>query len=66
MIGRQALHAWQLTLPHPVTGEALHLVAPPPDDLLSAWVALGGELPPEVLGSAAGHLRADDVTEGGV
>ncbi|GAA4021645.1 RluA family pseudouridine synthase [Deinococcus rubellus] len=53
VIGRQALHAWQLTLPHPVTGEALHLLAPPPDDLLSAWVALGGELPPEVLGSAA-------------
>ncbi len=49
VIERQALHAWQLTVPHPVSGEAIHLVAPPPDDLLSAWVALGGTLPPEVL-----------------
>ncbi|AWN22847.1 RluA family pseudouridine synthase [Deinococcus irradiatisoli] len=53
-IGRQALHAWQLTLPHPVSGQALHLVAPPPDDLLSAWVALGGTLPKEVLDPSAG------------
>ena len=51
VIERQALHAWQLTIPHPVTGEPLHLIAPPPDDLLSAWVALGGELPPELLSS---------------
>ena len=49
VIGRQALHAWQLSIPHPVTGENLHLIAPPPDDLLSAWVALGGTLPPELL-----------------
>ena len=46
---RQALHAWQLTIPHPVSGEDLQLIAPPPDDLLSAWVALGGELPDTVL-----------------
>ncbi|TSA84671.1 RluA family pseudouridine synthase [Deinococcus detaillensis] len=45
VIGRQALHAWQLTIPHPTTGEELHLTAPPPEDLLSAWVALGGALP---------------------
>ncbi|MPY67801.1 RluA family pseudouridine synthase [Deinococcus sp. SDU3-2] len=44
-IGRHALHAHFLTLPHPATGEALHLHAPAPDDLLSAWVALGGILP---------------------
>ncbi|PYE54400.1 RluA family pseudouridine synthase [Deinococcus yavapaiensis] len=44
-IGRQALHAWQLRLPHPVTGDELHLTAFPPDDLLSAWVKLGGDIP---------------------
>lgn len=49
LIGRSALHAWQLTIPHPVSGEALQLVAPPPDDLLSAWVALGGAVPAAVL-----------------
>ncbi|WP_261663992.1 RluA family pseudouridine synthase [Deinococcus sp. Marseille-Q6407] len=47
-IPRQALHAWQLTVPHPVTREPLQLVAPPPDDLLEAWVALGGTLPAEL------------------
>ncbi|RTR30747.1 RluA family pseudouridine synthase [Deinococcus radiophilus] len=46
---RQALHAWQLTVPHPVTGTALQLHAPVPDDLLGAWVSLGGTLPPELL-----------------
>ncbi len=45
---RQALHAWQLSLPRPVTREPLHLTAPPPDDLLNAWIALGGALPPEL------------------
>ena len=47
-IARQALHAWQLSLPHPESGELLHFTAPPPEDLLSAWVALGGELPSEL------------------
>ncbi|MDL2344277.1 RluA family pseudouridine synthase [Deinococcus sp. MIMF12] len=42
---RHALHAHFLTLPHPATGRALHLHAPVPDDLLSAWVALGGSIP---------------------
>ncbi|GGL81883.1 pseudouridine synthase [Deinococcus aerolatus] len=42
---RQALHAQFLALPHPMTGETLHLHAPAPDDLLSAWVGLGGTLP---------------------
>ncbi|MFC4455482.1 RluA family pseudouridine synthase [Deinococcus sonorensis] len=50
VIGRQALHAWRLTLPHPLTGEPLHLEAPPPPDLLDAWVRLGGTLP-EQLGA---------------
>ncbi|MFC5849039.1 RluA family pseudouridine synthase [Deinococcus petrolearius] len=42
---RQALHAHFLSVPHPVSGELLRLHAPVPDDLLGAWVALGGELP---------------------
>lgn len=49
VIGRQALHAWKLQLPHPETGEPLQLQAPPPDDLLEAWVALGGTLPDGLL-----------------
>ena len=47
VIPRQALHAHFLELPHPVSGEPLRLHAPAPDDLLSAWVALGGEWRPE-------------------
>ncbi|WP_415786148.1 RluA family pseudouridine synthase [Deinococcus saxicola] len=45
VISRQALHAQFLELPHPMTGETLRLHAPVPDDLLGAWVALGGALP---------------------
>ena len=37
---RPALHAWRLSLDHPVTGERLELVAPPPEDLTSLWEAL--------------------------
>jgi 23S rRNA pseudouridine1911/1915/1917 synthase len=32
-IGRQALHAWRLALPHPVTREPLEIEAPVPDDM---------------------------------
>jgi 23S rRNA pseudouridine1911/1915/1917 synthase len=32
-LARQALHAWRLGLPHPVTREALHIKAPVPHDL---------------------------------
>jgi 23S rRNA pseudouridine1911/1915/1917 synthase len=32
-IDRQALHAWRLSLPHPVTGEILHVEASVPDDM---------------------------------
>ncbi|MEW6420313.1 MAG: RluA family pseudouridine synthase [Deinococcota bacterium] len=42
---RHALHAHFLTFPHPITGEPLRLHAPVPDDLLNAWVALGGTVP---------------------
>ncbi|WP_373290871.1 RluA family pseudouridine synthase [Deinococcus radiotolerans] len=45
LINRHALHAQFLTIPHPVTGRALHLHAPTPDDLLQAWIGLGGLLP---------------------
>ncbi len=34
--GRQALHAWRLTLPHPLTGDSLVFVAPPPPDFVAA------------------------------
>jgi 23S rRNA pseudouridine955/2504/2580 synthase len=27
------LHAWRLTLPHPITGEKMELEAPVPDEL---------------------------------
>lgn len=39
-LGRQALHAWQLTLPHPVTGEVLAVEAPLPAPMqaLVAWL----------------------------
>ncbi len=40
---RPALHAWRLSLPHPVTGERLDCEAPPPADLEELWAALGGE-----------------------
>ena len=31
---RQMLHAWKLTLWHPVTNKQMTFVAPPPDDML--------------------------------
>ena len=36
LIDRQALHAYSLTLRHPVTGVELHLEAPLPTDMQSA------------------------------
>ena len=33
---RQLLHAWKLSLPHPVTGEKLTFTAPPPEDMAEA------------------------------
>jgi 23S rRNA pseudouridine1911/1915/1917 synthase len=39
---RLMLHAATLGLPHPVTGEAIDLVAPPPADFLEILEALGG------------------------
>ncbi len=39
---RLALHAARLSLPHPVTGEALALESPLPDDLVELWTRAGG------------------------
>jgi 23S rRNA pseudouridine1911/1915/1917 synthase len=36
---RQALHAWRLELPHPVTREAVRLEAPLPADLAAFWAS---------------------------
>jgi 23S rRNA pseudouridine1911/1915/1917 synthase len=40
-LARQALHAFRLAFTHPVTGEAIDLHAPVPDDLRQAWSAWG-------------------------
>jgi 23S rRNA pseudouridine1911/1915/1917 synthase len=42
LISRQALHAWRLEVPHPLTGETLKLESSPPEDFISAWLGLGG------------------------
>jgi len=44
-IPRQALHAYELRLPHPRTGRVLEFLAPVPRDMVAAWRALGGEWP---------------------
>lgn len=38
---RQALHAWRLSLPHPVTGDPLELTAPLPGDIIALCATLG-------------------------
>jgi len=40
---RLLLHAATLGLPHPVTGQAIDLAAPPPADFVEAFEALGGD-----------------------
>lgn len=42
LIARQALHAWRLELPHPITGATLRLEASPPEDFVGAWLGVGG------------------------
>jgi 23S rRNA pseudouridine1911/1915/1917 synthase len=43
LIGRQALHAWRVTMPHPVTRAPLAVEAPLPADVAAlldaAWLA---------------------------
>lgn len=38
---RQALHAWQLTMPHPVTDSVLEVIAPVPADMRAVLEAAG-------------------------
>lgn len=45
-MSRQALHAWQLTLPHPVTGELIAVSAPLPSDLSILLTRAGMSMPP--------------------
>ncbi len=42
VVGRQALHAWTLTFPHPRTGRSLHVEAPLPPDFTAALKVLRG------------------------
>ncbi|GLV48056.1 pseudouridine synthase [Thermus sp. LT1-2-5] len=44
-IPRQALHAYELRIPHPRTGRILEFLAPLPRDMAQAWEALGGRWP---------------------
>lgn len=45
-IGRQALHAYQLTVPHPHDHQAITFSAQVPTDMVQAWLRLGGAWPP--------------------
>ncbi|HET9555179.1 MAG TPA: RluA family pseudouridine synthase [Anaeromyxobacteraceae bacterium] len=47
---RMFLHAWKLTLPHPVTGAKLALEAPLPEELLEVLKALNIAPPPGAAG----------------
>ena len=49
VLPRQALHAHRLSLPHPEHGETVTFVAPVPDDMVQAWLALGGAWSDEAL-----------------
>jgi 23S rRNA pseudouridine1911/1915/1917 synthase len=44
-IARQALHAWRIALPHPISREPLTIVAPLADDLRAVADACGLEIP---------------------
>ena len=46
LIARQALHAYRLTLPHPVDKQAITFTAQVPEDMIAAWLELGGSWPP--------------------
>ncbi len=57
-IGRQALHAYELRIPHPRTGRILEFLAPVPQDMVRAWEALGGRWPEGVLRESAQYTEA--------
>jgi 23S rRNA pseudouridine1911/1915/1917 synthase len=42
-LGRQALHAWELRLLHPATGQEMRFQSPVPDDFREAWTHLRPE-----------------------
>ncbi|MFN2323559.1 MAG: RluA family pseudouridine synthase [Trueperaceae bacterium] len=44
-IGRQALHAQRLTVPHPRDHQAITFQAQVPTDMVEAWLAVGGTWP---------------------
>lgn len=44
-LGRQALHAWRLSLTHPVTGEQMRWSVRLPDDMRHLLATLRGDLP---------------------
>jgi len=44
-IGRLALHAYELRVPHPRTGKILSFTAPVPPDMAAGWEAAGGGWP---------------------
>lgn len=45
-IGRQALHAYRLSVPHPHDNRAVTFTAQVPVDMVEAWLKLGGAWPP--------------------
>ena len=47
LIARQALHAFRLSIPHPENNQAITFTAQTPTDIVEAWLALGGNWPPE-------------------
>nr|WP_245544469.1 RluA family pseudouridine synthase [Oceanithermus profundus] len=44
-IGRLALHAYELRVPHPKSGKILSFTAPVPEDMARGWEAAGGVWP---------------------
>jgi 23S rRNA pseudouridine1911/1915/1917 synthase len=46
VIARQALHAYRLSVPHPTDHQAITFTTHVPQDMVSAWLALGGSWPP--------------------
>tara|TARA_Y100000814_G_scaffold111552_1_gene78958 strand:+ start:24102 stop:25073 length:972 start_codon:yes stop_codon:yes gene_type:complete len=60
VIIRQALHAHKLSLPHPKDNLAITFVAEPPSDIIQAWIKLGGNWPPKLLGEVSG-LTSEDI-----
>ena len=47
-IGRLALHAYELRVPHPRSGKIMSFTAPLPADMAAAWEAAGGAWPADV------------------